>query len=323
MVYQKQGHILGPVFKFLMTLTILCIVNGSIGYDSRMKSIPVVALFSLLGAFTPFAVTVVIVAFVSLVHIFYVSKVLAAITVVIMMILYLLLVRFASKESYVVLVLPILFILKIPYVVPILLGMISTPVSVIPMVCGVIIYYLFHVVKAVAGEPSNANIEETLQFYKLVMDTLLGNKEMLFTIVIFALVILVTYLIRRQTFDHAFDIAIIGGVVTNLLAMLILSIQVDMSVHILTMILGTIVSGGIVYLIQFFKLNLDYSRIENVQFEDDDYYYYVKAVPKINVTAPEVNVKHINPRKGSGTPIPPSRDFEEDDIKFVDDERMD
>ena len=38
---------------------------------------------------------------------------------------------------------------------------------------------------------------------------------------------------------------------------------------------------------------MDYSRTETLQFEDDEYYYYVKAVPKVGVTLPEKQVKHI------------------------------
>ena len=53
----------------------------------------------------------------------------------------------------------------------------------------------------------------------------------------------------------------------------------------------------IVYVLQFFVLAVDYSRTEYTQFEDDDYYYYVKAVPKIKVTATDVKVKHINVKK--------------------------
>ena len=34
-------------------------------------------------------------------------------------------------------------------------------------------------------------------------------------------------------------------------------------------------------------------RAEKVQFEDDEYYYYVKAVPKVTVTRPEKQVKQI------------------------------
>ena len=39
--------------------------------------------------------------------------------------------------------------------------------------------------------------------------------------------------------------------------------------------------------------SVDYSRTERVQFEDDEYYYYVKAVPKVVVATPEKTVKHI------------------------------
>ena len=50
--------------------------------------------------------------------------------------------------------------------------------------------------------------------------------------------------------------------------------------------------------LQFFVFNVDYSRTEKVQFEDDEYYYYVKAVPKIVVSKPEKKVKQINSQKG-------------------------
>ena len=63
------------------------------------------------------------------------------------------------------------------------------------------------------------------------------------------------------------------------------------------MIVGTIVSTVLVYIIHFFKLTLDYSGVEHAQFEDDVYYYYVKAVPKVTVTAPQVNVKHFNVKR--------------------------
>ena len=34
-------------------------------------------------------------------------------------------------------------------------------------------------------------------------------------------------------------------------------------------------------------LAVDYSRTEHLEFEDDEYHYYVKAVPKVAVSAPE------------------------------------
>ena len=54
-------------------------------------------------------------------------------------------------------------------------------------------------------------------------------------------------------------------------------------------------------LIQFFAFNVDYSRTELVQFEDDEYYYYVKAVPKISLATPEKSVKKINTQRKAPT----------------------
>ena len=61
--------------------------------------------------------------------------------------------------------------------------------------------------------------------------------------------------------------------------------------------MGTLISVLLAFIVQFFVFSVDYSRIEHTQFEDDEYYYYVKAVPKINVTAPEMNVKRINAQR--------------------------
>ena len=67
------------------------------------------------------------------------------------------------------------------------------------------------------------------------------------------------------------------------------------------MIMGSIASILIAYVVLFFKQALDYTGVEYVQFEDDDYMYYVKAVPKIVVTTPQKNIKRINVQKSVDT----------------------
>ena len=46
-----------------------------------------------------------------------------------------------------------------------------------------------------------------------------------------------------------------------------------------------------------FFFTVDYARSESLQFEDDEYYYYVKAIPKVSVSTPEKTVKRINERQ--------------------------
>ena len=51
----------------------------------------------------------------------------------------------------------------------------------------------------------------------------------------------------------------------------------------------------VVMVMQFFKVVIDYSRQETMEFEDEEYYYYVKAIPKSRVNEEEINITKINP----------------------------
>jgi hypothetical protein len=179
-------------------------------------------------------------------------------------------------------------------VIPILLGVICTPVAIVPTACGVFIYYILRVIKEAVSMQSNSSLEDILKLYTNVIDSLAGNKLMIMSIIIFALILMVVYYVRRMKFDYAFEISIAAGALTSILGFLISDLIFDQTDQIINMILGTIFSAIIVFAIHFFKLTLDYSGVEHVQFEDDVYYYYVKAVPKVTVTTPQVRVKHIN-----------------------------
>ena len=44
-------------------------------------------------------------------------------------------------------------------------------------------------------------------------------------------------------------------------------------------------------------MTLDYTGAVSLQFEDDEYYYYVKAVPKLKVAIKERQITRINPKE--------------------------
>lgn len=292
--YQRYDMYILPVIKFIFALVVFFIINKEIGYDARLKSLPIILGISLLSAFTPSAVMVLLAVVVSTLHIYFISKILSIMIIVILLILYLLFVRYTPKLGYVLLAVPILFQLKIPYMLPILLGLVSTPVAMIPTSCGVIIYFLYQIIKTAVTMQTNISIEDILQLYTYVVDSLIGNKQMIMTIVIFSLIIMATYFIRKMSFNYAFEISILAGGLISILGFLISYLFLNKSDQILSMIIGSIVSAGIVYIIHFFRLTLDYSGVEHATFEDDVYYYYVKAVPKATVTLSELNVRHYN-----------------------------
>ena len=83
----------------------------------------------------------------------------------------------------------------------------------------------------------------------------------------------------------------------QLVVIFIGDITMDVSVPVSELIIGVVVSLILSGIYTFFVFAVDYSRTEYVQFEDDDYYYYVKAVPKMTVSTPDVKVQKINARK--------------------------
>jgi hypothetical protein len=310
--YQRYDAYLLPIIKFVFAFIAFQTINKEIGYDERLKALPIVLGISLLSAFTPSAIMVLLAALISVLHIYFISPILSVIIIVILMILYLLFARYTPRQGYVILAIPVLFLLKIPYIIPILLGLVSTPIAMIPTSCGVIIYFLFQIIKTAITLQVNLSVEDIIQLYTNVIDSLIGNRQMIMTVVIFSLIIMVTYFIRKMSFDYAFEISIMAGGLTGILGFLISYLILNQSDQILTMILGSIISIAMIYIIHFFRLTLDYSGVEHAQFEDEVYYYYVKAVPKVSITVPHVNVKHINV-KNSG-----KRDFSDTDIEDTD-----
>lgn len=322
--YQRYDAYLLPVIKFIFAFIAFQTINKEIGYDERLKALPIILGISLLSAFTPSAVMVLLAAVISILHVYFISPILSVIIIVILLILYLLFARYTPKQGYVLLAIPVLFLLKIPYIIPILLGLVSTPVAMIPTSCGVIIYFLFQIIKSAVTMQINLSIEDIIQLYTHVIDSLTGDRQMIMTIVIFALIIMVTYFIRKMSFDYAFEISILAGGLTGILGFLISYLILNQSKQILSMLLGTIASIILVYIIHFFRLTLDYSGVEIAQFEDDVYYYYVKAVPKVTVTVPQINVKHINVKsserkKFSDPDVEEAEDYEYDQYEHEED----
>ncbi|MGB8450696.1 MAG: hypothetical protein WCD89_00050 [Anaerocolumna sp.] len=299
-LYQKHEIYIDTVVKFFTAMVVFQVINSSIGYDHRLKQISVILVLSLLSAFTPSAVLVLLAALVSIGHVYYLSKILSVIVILVILIMYCLFLRFTPRLGYVVIAIPILYFLKIPYIIPFVLGLFATPLSIVPTACGVILFYLFRIIQEAATMQISVSVEDTLQLYTYVVDNLINNKQLIMAIIIFSLIIIVTYFVRRMKFDYAREIAIAAGTLTCILGFLFSDLKLDVSEQIGIMILGTVASAILAVIIQFFRLSLDYTGVEHVQFEDEDYYYYVKAVPKINVTAPKIDVKRFNTQKNVG-----------------------
>ena len=290
----KYEVYLKPLLKLILALTSLMLINGKIGYMHRLDSISIVLIAALMCSFMPMNFIIVVAAVFTVLHMYALSLECAVVTLVLLLVLFLLYFRFSPKDTIVVLLTPMSFILGIPYVMPLAMGLLGSPASAVSVGCGVIVTFFIRNIADGSSTLSAMETEDMASRFRYIIDGFISNKGMILTIVAFTATIIIVYLIRRLSVDYAWTIAIIAGALADVMILLVGDLIFDTNVSILGLIIGTIVSGLLAKVIEFFAFHVDYSRTEKVQFEDDEYYYYVKAIPKITVSAPSRTVKKIN-----------------------------
>lgn len=298
-IYSKYEVYITPLLKFLLALITLCLINSRLGYMESISRMTVVLIVALMCSFMPMNFIVLMGAVFVLLHLYAFSMECAAVIGAGFLLLFLLYLRFSPKDTVVVVLLPVCFLLRIPYVIPISMGLVGAPTSAVSVACGVIVYYMIHYVTQNATVIAAMADEEMAAKFKFIIDGLIKNREMVVTIVAFAITVVIVYLLRRLSIDYAWTIAMTAGAVVNIMVLLVGDLIFEINQPLLGVILGTIVSFLLVLVLQFFVFYVDYSRTEKVQFEDDEYYYYVKAVPKVTVAKPEKKVKQISSARSS------------------------
>lgn len=293
--YAKNARFINPALKFVLAMLVYTIIKNTIGYDERLNGWPVLAGLSVISAFLPTSFIVFAAFVMSVMHIFAASNILCLIYVLILAVLYFFLIRFAPGYGICVLMTPILMYLHLDALMPLVIGLIGTPIAGFAIVPGIIIYYLFDVTKsAISMSSGSMKLEDNLQSYVYVIKTISGNKLMILAIIVSICVLLVTYFVRKLVIAHSNELALAAGATAEIIITLVGFLAFNVKGNILWLLLGTVISVVIAMAIQFMRYVLDYNAVEHLQFDDDDYYYYVTAVPKLTVTKPEKNVVKIS-----------------------------
>ena len=298
-LYSKYEVYITPLLKFMLAFIALLLINARVGYMDSIDRMAVVLIVALMCSFMPMNFIVIVSALFILLHLYSFSLECALVVGVGFLLMFLLYLRFSPKDTLVVVLMPICFLMKIPYVIPLAMGLIGTPASAVSVACGIIAYYMIHyVTQNVSVIVAMDMADEAMAAkFRFIIDGILKNKEMVVTIAAFAVTVIIVYLIRRLSIDYAWTIAMVAGVVADIMVLLVGDLMFDTNVGLFGVVFGNIISVLFVIVLQFFVFNVDYSRTEKVQFEDDEYYYYVKAVPKVVVSRPQKKVKQINSQK--------------------------
>ncbi len=300
--YKKFEFILSPVIKFIFAMIILSKVSEFMDvYDTTGKlaildRTAIRGALALIVAFVPSTWFVFLIIINICGRLFFTSLEGTMIVLIVLSVLYLMFLRLFPKHAYLAIVTPFLMSMNLAYVVPLLVGLLIGPAAIIPVAVGIAAYFLSNYLPGLL-EMKAADLAELptvlIDMYRFFVDAASNDKAMMIMIGVFAAVIVATYFVSRLEMEYIQYIAIGFGGLVMIFGFIIGNIIMSAGVGIGAVIFGTLISAIIVGVIQFFRFSLDYQKTEKHQFEDDDYYYYVKAIPKIKIARSNKEVKTI------------------------------
>lgn len=302
--YAKYSAYIIKGARFILGLLVFGLINSNIGFMKSASSILCTGGMAVVCAFFPLTIMVLAATALILLHFYSLSMAIALVSACIFFLMYIFYFRFSPKKAWLVLLTGVSFALKIPIVIPVAVGLMGTPVCIVPAVCGTVSYYMIHFVKTSSSTFKAETVDGMVDTLGTFTKQVLANKEMWVMAAAIAISLLLVYGIRVCAVDHAWKIASVVGAAIAAVICVVGNVVLNLHISYMMLIISGILAIAIGLLLEALFLSVDYTRTEHLEFEDDEYHYYVKAVPKLAVTAPEKSVKHITERQGNGEAAP-------------------
>ncbi|MCF0132624.1 MAG: hypothetical protein HUJ72_02035 [Blautia sp.] len=291
-LYGKLEVYLTPVFKFGLALLYFMWINENMGYMPQLTNIYVLLVMALVCSILPNGVTIAAGFALMVAHCYAIGIDVAAFLLVLVLVMTVFLLRFSGRQNIILAFTPLSFAFNVPMLLPIGAGILGTGVAAIPAGCGVVIYYFIRYINGHIQGIAASDIAVTERL-KLLCDALVTNWAMWILLAAFVVVTLLVNVIRNLSFDHSWRVAIVLGGIAYAGVVIGGGSLFEVEIATTPLAIYTCVSVILALVLEFFVFGGNYSRTERVQFEDDEYYYYVKAVPKAYIPTSERSIKRI------------------------------
>ena len=302
-IYKKFPRLVGYAGKLVFTLISLFLLRSNCGYNELLSNAWTVVLISIFCAFAPARFLVLILLVYALVQFYTLSLGVGVICTAIIMAVYLIYFRFDTSYVYLVFLIPVLSMARLPLLLVLILAVTGSFDMLILIIFGNLIYYMIRYVNLNAAVISGMTDQSEYAKMTLAAKGIFTNTEFLYTVVIFIVVFLLVHYMKKININQANNLSIAAGsgmyIILSLIANLIFeTLTVNRLINI---IVGAVIAALAAAIIVYAVLPLDYTRLETFEFEDDEYHYYVRAIPKVVISRESVRVKKINTRKEINT----------------------
>ena len=279
------------VGKGLIAFVSFLIINHYIGYISMLAN-PLIALILAVGcAFLPMRAEGLLV----MVYVFFqltgLSVQVALVALLLILASYGLSIFYGAKHMFNVDYIPIALQIGMPYPIVVMSALFGKLNEVASVICGGILSFYLKTIR----ENASVFIEDkdSVSVIDVVSKRIIVNP--IFYVYIAAIVTLfvIIVLIKDRRIRHSWTVATAVGIFAEMVIMMLGYIMTGNISKVPLLIAANVVAFVVGVTATYIFRDIDYDRVEKVQFEDDDYLYYVTAIPKIELAKEEKRITRI------------------------------
>jgi hypothetical protein len=289
---RKFDEILTPLFRFVFSLLAFFAIRELFPYHDLCVRTDVCVLLAVMCAILPDGFMVFMVGIIILLNSFSVSFEVGISFILLFAFMYLVYIKFFPKCGMAIMLTVLLFLWHLEFAVPFVVAIFFGVSGAVPSALGVLIYYFAKYTEEVNKLLPKSTASDVIASFaakgdktqtdalQFMIDHMLKNREMFVIMGVFILTIVVIGVVYNLGFKYCQYIGLAAGVVANVFSYIYMCFTMEVDANLTECVKGVFLGLVVVLIVRFFKGFLDYGHTERVSFEDDEYYYYVKAVPK-------------------------------------------
>jgi hypothetical protein len=296
--YSDYSTYILPVVKFALALLVYVLINNRLGYLESLNKLYILIILAAISAILPMNGMVLIGVALIVAHCFGLGVETGVFALVLYLVLLLLYFRFVPGDALVLVMTPLAGMAHLEAAVPLGAGLLRGTEGALSSVCGLISWQFVEIVHSEIA-PMKTTDASVLNILQSIPKELFSSKLLISVIAFAACAAAVSVVVRHLTTWTRLA-AVLIGTILYLVILLGGAAASDVAIGVPGVLLGTVAAAALTLALNYFLYSVDYRQSKFIQYEDDDYYYYVKAIPKIRADGAKP-VRYYDDSRDSGT----------------------
>ena len=277
--------------KFAVGLITFIMINSAFPGIPILSNVAVPFVLAILCIFVDFTTVGVFALVLLVMQLIGISWMAALVTALLGFCMVALSIYFNRSGASMFFLVPLLNSMGIPYVAPAGCGLLGAPLCAGCIFIGSFDAFYLKAIAAYAKVLQDEN--STTTAFDVLKDQVVSNSALYIFIIAMVLMNIMVYYVSHLKMNFAKIYGVLLGMAVQFLVQFAGALFFSTGVSIGGVLGGSFISILISLVIIFFTAGTDYTKVEKVRFEDDEYIYYVRAVPKTRIAKANKKITNV------------------------------